>query len=520
MELFHASSPRSGTSQDSFHGCLAPFIEHLKQEGLTEGRIRCLRASARHFLVWLGQEDIDIGVIDDAVLRRFRRHDCRCPGMERERRKMLAGPTRQFVSGALRLVRFFEQSGRLEHPGELDEGLRLLEQFLVECAVHGYAPDSLMGYRSACRHVLVWLHQSRIPMRRMDADVLERFVAHDCVCPGPFESPRKRLGGGRYVHPVERFSNFLAARGVLPGAVSTTRNEVVDADLEAFGEWLRRHRGACEATIVNHLRQVARIRAELGADPGRYNAASVRDVLLHRFATASRSYARALATSMRMYLRFLAARGQCPPALVGAVPTAPGWRLCELPRYVPAADIERVIASCNVTTLVGLRDRAILLLLARLALRAGDVVHLRLSDLDWENARVRVCGKSRREAGLPLPQDAGDAVLDYIEHARPRIGEDRVFLTVRAPYRPFTSSNAVTDIVIQALKRAGMHDVKPKGAYLFRHSAATNLLRAGASLDVIGALLRHRSPDTTVIYAKTDRPMLLEVAQPWIGDVR
>ena len=155
MELFHASSPRSGTSQDSFHGCLAPFIEHLKQEGLTEGRIRCLRASARHFLVWLGQEDIDIGVIDDAVLRRFRRHDCRCTGMERERRKMLAGPTRQFVSGALRLVRFFEQSGRLEHPGELDEGLRLLEQFLVECAVHGYAPDSLMGYRSACRHVLV-----------------------------------------------------------------------------------------------------------------------------------------------------------------------------------------------------------------------------------------------------------------------------------------------------------------------------------------------------------------------------
>ncbi len=206
------------------------------------------------------------------------------------------------------------------------------------------------------------------------------------------------------------------------------------------------------------------MRAELGADPGRYDAASVR--LLRRFATASRSHARALATSMRMYLRFLAARGECPPALVGAVPTAPGWRLCELPRYVPAGDIERVIASCNVTTPVGLRDRAILLLLARLALRAGDVVHLRLSDLDWENARVRVCGKSRREAGLPLPQDAGDAVLDYIEHARPRIGEDRVFLTVRAPYRPFTSSNAVTDIVIQALKRAGMHDVKPKGAYL------------------------------------------------------
>ena len=223
---------------------------------------------------------------------------------------------------------------------------------------------------------------------------------------------------------------------------------------------------------------------------------------------------------MRMYLRFQSAQGACSPTLVDAVPKAPGWRLCELPRYVRADDIERVIGSCDVSTPVGLRDRAVLLLLARLAPRAGDVAHLRMSDLDWENARVRVCGKSRREVGLPLPQDVGDAVLAYIEHARPRIDEDKVFLTVRAPYRPFASSCSVTDIVVQALKRAGMDDVKPKGAYLFRHSAATNLLRGGASLDVIGALLRHRSVDTTVICAKTDRPMLLEVAQPWIGDVR
>ena len=188
MEFSHTSSPPSGASRDSFQECLAAFVEHLKQEGLTAGRIRCLRASARHFLVCLDQEGIDIGVIDDAVLRRFRRHHCRCPGMERERRKMLARRSRQFISGALRLVRFFEHTRRVQHPGELDEGLRLLEEFLAECAADGYAPDSLMGYRSACRHVLVWLHQSRIPMRRMDAKVLARFVEHDCVCPGPFES--------------------------------------------------------------------------------------------------------------------------------------------------------------------------------------------------------------------------------------------------------------------------------------------------------------------------------------------
>ena len=162
--------------------------------------------------------------------------------------------------------------------------------------------------------------------------------------------------------------------------------------------------------------------------------------------------------------------------------------------------------------------RAILLLLSRLALRAGDIVALRLEDMDWRDALVRVCGKSRRQECLPLPQDAGDAVLDYVENARPRIPGDRVFLTERAPHRPFACSSSITSVVVRALARAGLEDVRPQGAYLFRHSAATGMLRSGQSLEAIGALLRHRSMETTAIYAKTDAPMLLEVAQPWIGD--
>ncbi len=169
------------------------------------------------------------------------------------------------------------------------------------------------------------------------------------------------------------------------------------------------------------------------------------------------------------------------------------------------------------TSLAGLRDRAILLLLARLALRAGDIVALRLSDIDWSNALVRVCGKSKQQSCLPLPQDVGDAILDYIEQTRPRVCEDHVFLTAGAPYRPFACGRSVTTIVKRALKRAGLGQVRPQGAYLFRHSAATNLLRAGQSLEAIGTLLRHQSMDTTMIYAKTDTIMLLEIAQPWIG---
>lgn len=184
----------------------------------------------------------------------------------------------------------------------------------------------------------------------------------------------------------------------------------------------------------------------------------------------------------------------------------------------PAEAIDRVIACCDVAKPVGVRDRAILLLLARLALRAGDIVQLRLADIDWRNALIKVCGKSRRQVALPLPQEVGDAILAYLEHARPRVPQQAVFLRSRAPYRPFASSNAVTDLVVHALKRAGLNEARPQGAYLFRHSAATRLVRSGVPLEAVGALLRHRSTDTTAIYAKVGRPMLLEVAQPWIGD--
>ena len=291
MGLSHTSSTPSGANRVSFPRHLAAFVEHLKQEGLSGSRIRCLRASARHFLVWLDQECIDVGVIDDAVLRRLRRHDCRCRGMERKRHKMLTGRSLEFISGALRLVRFFEDTQRIRHPGELDEGLRLLEEFLVQCAKQGYAPDTLAGYRSACRHMLVWLHRSRVSMRQINAETLVGFARHDCVCPAPLRCLSKRP---KYIYPVKAFSRFLATKGVLPSVAATT-NHTADGVLGAFAEWLRRHRGIGETTVVDYLRRVSQMRGQLGDDPGRYNAALVRRVLLRRFATASRSHARTLA---------------------------------------------------------------------------------------------------------------------------------------------------------------------------------------------------------------------------------
>ena len=258
--------------------------------------------------------------------------------------------------------------------------------------------------------------------------------------------------------------------------------------------------------------------AVLGPDPRSYDAAGIRDALLRHYAGISAGHARQLASSMRMHLRYLAASGSCSPALIHAVPIAATWRLASLPRHISPEEVEHVIACCDETMHAGLRDRAVLLLLARLALRAGDIVALRLEDIDWRHALVRVCGKSRRQECLPLPQDAGDAVLEYIETTRPRIAETRVFLRAKAPHRPLASRQSITSIVGYALRRAGLEDVRPQGAHLFRHSTATAMLRSGQSMETISALLRHRSMDTTVIYAKTNTSMLLEVAQPWIGD--
>jgi integrase len=179
--------------------------------------------------------------------------------------------------------------------------------------------------------------------------------------------------------------------------------------------------------------------------------------------------------------------------------------------------VERVIASCDPTTPRGLRNRAILLLLARLALRGGDVAKLRLQDIDWDKALIRVAGKTRYAVALPLPQDVGDALLAYIERARPAVAAPEVFIRAYAPFVPFSSSSPITTIVRDALTRAGIENANVRGAYLLRHSAATNMLRDGATLDAVGAIMRHRSPEPTAIYAKVDTAMLSQVVQPWIG---
>jgi integrase len=200
---------------------------------------------------------------------------------------------------------------------------------------------------------------------------------------------------------------------------------------------MRQQRGACDLTICRYNLSIRDLLKRFGEDPERFDAKGLREFVLEKSQHRGCAEAKKCTTALRMFLRFLIAEGQCAASLDGAIPTLARWRLSSLPRYLPPEEVERVIASCDPGSPVGRRNRAILLLLARLGLRAGDIVTLRLDDIDWKEASVRVCGKGRRETRLPLTQEVGGAIVNYLKTGRPQADTDRVFLYARAPFRTF-----------------------------------------------------------------------------------
>jgi len=227
-----------------------------------------------------------------------------------------------------------------------------------------------------------------------------------------------------------------------------------------------------------------------------------------------------LATVLRSFLRFAHVRGYIDRPLVAAVPAVAHWSMGSIPKALPQTDVERVLAySKRRRSPGGLRDRAILLLLARLGLRARDVMLLELEDIDWDNACIHVCGKGRRERPVPLPHEVGQALAVYLQKGRPSSSCRRVFLRARAPWRGLATSYAISIIVCRALKRAQVIS-QAHGAHQFRHALASSMLRRGATLTEIGQILRHRDPNTTRLYAKVDLTALRKLALPWPGTPR
>ena len=316
------------------------------------------------------------------------------------------------------------------------------------------------------------------------------------------------------LHGARLFLTHLQDVGLIDGSAADS-TVVTPSSITAFRQWMQQQRGTCESTVSNYEVHLRKLLTRVGEDPSTWDARRLREFVLEGSRTAGWAAAKKRTTALRMFLRFLIAEGRCACELQEAVPVLVHRRLSSLPRYLSADDVERVIASCDRKSAVGQRDRAILLLLARLGLRAGDIVHLRLRDIDWKAASFQVSGKSRRETRLPLTRELGDALVIYLTQSRPQTDSDTVFVRTRAPYRAFRSHCAVSVIVDRAFARAGVIRPSRGAAHLLRHSVATSMLRHGASLQEVAALLRHQSVTTTEIYAKVDVNALRTIAQPW-----
>jgi site-specific recombinase XerD len=287
--------------------------------------------------------------------------------------------------------------------------------------------------------------------------------------------------------------------------------------LERYRCYLIQERGLAASTVAAYS-HVARLflfnRSPQGElDLERLNAAEVTDFVLAECRARRVGSAKYIVCGLRALLRFLYADGHAESQLAAAVPSVAGWRLAGLPKALSSRDVSVLLASCDRRTTIGRRDFAVLTLLVRLGLRAGEVAALGLIDIDWRAGEVVVRGKGRRQERLPLPIDVGEALVGWLRRGRPRCDSPKLFTRVRAPHRGLTNS-AVSGVVRAAAARAGLTEVS---AHRLRHTAATEMLRAGAGLSEVGQVLRHASTLTTSIYAKVDRQTLRTLAQPWPG---
>jgi site-specific recombinase XerD len=297
----------------------------------------------------------------------------------------------------------------------------------------------------------------------------------------------------------------------------------IDVLLQGFRDYLLNERGLARTTVRDWSRIIQNFleRQVPGGSSG--DLSGIQPDLLADWvkqqAGRACGYGKHVITALRSFLSYAYYRNLIDRNLAVSVPGGRTWSLLSLPKHLCPEQVQKVLDCCDESRRSGKRDLAILLLLARLGLRAGEVAAIRFEDIDWDSGIITVRGKTRRTSRLPLSQEVGEAIAAYLHGARPKCKARQVFVTSRAPYRPFTKVGGISAIATRALKDAGIN-VGRNGAHVFRHSLATTMLRNGASLGEIGEILRHRRADTTAIYAKVDLPSLRSLAMPWPGGPR
>jgi len=376
--------------------------------------------------------------------------------------------------------------------------------FAQALLAQGFSRLSAANQLRVFAHVSRWLSHQRLRAK----DFTEKRALE-------FLSARRDAGytGWRSRRGLDRIFEYLRDLRVVPLPLPNRPRGPLERLIAQYATYLSQERGLAQTTIVHRTDCARRFLAEFGTTRAALRAIrppDVRDFIR----TVSRQYSpRSLAvfgSDLRSFFRFLLLKDFVRRALTEAVPVAPGWRDDAIPSGISTSEVLRLMASCDRRTTIGRRDYAVLVLLIRLGLRAGEVLALSIDEIDWRRGEIVVHGKGSKRERLPLPKDVGEALSGYLRH-RPRAAERRAFLRQRAPH---TSLQSVGFIVNAAATRAGLERVWP---HRLRRTAATEMLRRGASLEEIAEVLRHTVTATTAIYAKVDRRALRALVQPWPG---
>jgi integrase/recombinase XerD len=379
--------------------------------------------------------------------------------------------------------------------------------FVAELVERGYTPVSAAHQLRLMAHVSRWLACEGLGPDDLSRARVAEFVA-----------VRRAAGYVDYLTPraLAALLEHLRGLGVVPPAGELARSDVEEL-LGRYGSWLCSERGLAAVTARNYADMVrlflsSRLDAAGELDLRELTSGDVLAFVLAECPHRRPGSAKLSVTALRSLLGYLHVEGVIGRPLAPVVPSVAGWRLAGLPRGLGAEQVRVLLDGCDLDTAVGVRDFAILKLLVRLGMRRGEVAVLTLDDIDWRIGEILVRGKGSRRERLPLPVDVGDALTDYLRRARHVSAEGRaVFVRVKAPHRALTPAG-ISQVVIAAGHRAGLGRVN---AHRLRHTTATELLRSGAPLVEIGQLLRHRSQQTTAIYANVDRERLRALARPW-----
>jgi site-specific recombinase XerD len=386
-----------------------------------------------------------------------------------------------------------------------------LDAYLKQIEHQGFLPASVPMQMYAIARFSKWLQARQLGAHQVDDATVERFLKRD---PGTIHSGESA--------PLRRLLAMLREIGLAPAKPVEPKN-CLRRSMDEYRCYLLRERGLAETSLLNYLPVAEQLLSDrFGQSVMNLSELTAKDVtefLQDRARQLRPGRAKLLVTALRSFLRYLRHRGEISVDLAGCVPPVAAWSFSTVPKFLPSGTVKRLLDQYERDTPDGKRNYAVLLLLARLGLRACEIVALSLDDIDWDTGRITIRCKGGRWAQMPLPADVGEAIAVYLRTGRPRCVCRHVFLRHRAPLRGFGDSITVSTIVRRALIRAGIDSVR-KGAHLFRHTLATDLLREGASLDEIGELLRHRSPNTTAVYAKVDLTALRTLALPWPGGAR